>query len=56
MKVYAVCRMCSDNYYPDFTIEDNRLYKDKKEAKRQLDAKSKDDWWDFRLREFEVKE
>lgn len=57
MKVYAVTEGCDDEYYPDYRVVDNRVYLKKEEAKKRLDELVKENQWsDFEILDFEVKE
>ena len=57
MKVYAVIERCSDEYYPDYRVIDNRVYLYKEDAKDRLEGLKKENRWsDFEVCDFEVKE
>lgn len=59
MKVYAVIARCEDNFYPDYTIDDDCVYLKEEDAKKRLDelVKEHHHWPEqFEIYDFEVKE
>ena len=59
MKVYAVIEKCEDNFYPHYTIVDDRVYLKEEDAKKRLKEviKGTNYWPDlFEVCSFEVKE
>lgn len=55
MKVYAVIEGCEDDYYPDYTIVDNRVYLKEEDAKKRLEELGCG-WSGYEILSFEVKE
>lgn len=55
MKVYAVIKRCDDDYYPDYTIVDDRVYLKEEDAKKKLEERiEKKYWMDHDIYEFDV--
>lgn len=57
MKVYAVIEGCDDDYYPDYTILDNRVYLKKEDAEKRLKEVASEYWPErYNIYDFEVSE
>lgn len=56
MKVYAIAEKCEDDYYPDYTIVDNRVYLKEEDAKKRLEKLDPGHIWQFEIYVFEVEE
>ena len=59
MKVYAVIERCEDNFYPHYTIVDERVYLKEEDAKKRLDelVKERPYWVEhFKIYDFEVEQ
>lgn len=56
MKVYAVVEKCEDDYYPDYTIVDDRVYLKEDDAKKRLEERDPAHIWQLEIYAFEVKE
>ena len=57
MRIYAVIERCQDDYYPDYTIVDERVYLKEEDAKKRLNELIKEHKWsDYEIYDFEVEE